>query len=228
MQAKHVKKEDTPFELEKVRDEDLYLIPHEDWALKPLSLEGLIRLLQMLDRLFGGTDSFREAMTGTTEELLAEFFSLLIRRPVEFVQNNWDFNSALRVIIDFRDSPDRHYLAAGPKDERLSEESEEPVPWITDMIEKLSWNRGWTVDHILGLPFLAVLKLLESLNERRWDEGTKMILSVERGVGRAITSALGKGDGLPDLPTYREVRGKLKEAEVIKEKGRRFFEAAMR
>jgi len=228
VRGNQAKKEDAPFELEKVREEDLYLIPDQDWALKPLSLEGLIRLLQMVDRLFGQADSLPEAMSRITEELLAEFLCLLISRPIEFVRNNWAFQSALAVVVAFWDSPECRYLAAGPREEPVPEKRQEPVAWITVIIERLSWNRGWTVDYILGLPFLAVLKLLANLDERSWDKQTETILSVERGVGRAIANALGKGEGLPELPSYRETKRKMKEVAVIKEKGRRFFDAAMR
>lgn len=182
----------------------------------------------MIDWLLGGADSFREAMGGITEELLAEFLSLLIKRPVEFVEEHWDFQSALAVAVAFWDSPERRYLAAGQKEEPLPEEDGEPVAWITNIVERLSSNRGWTVEYILSLPFLEVLKLLAALDERAWDERVEMIQSVERGVARAVAAAFGKADALPDLPTYQETKRKIKEAEQIKRKGKRFFDAAMR
>jgi hypothetical protein len=228
VRANHVKKEDIPFELEKVRDEDLYLIPDQDWALKPLSLRDLIRLLQMIDSLLKDTDNLWDAIQGVTEDILVEFLSLLVRRPVEFIRANWEFGTVLEIVGAFWHSPERRYLAAREKGKPEVERSTEPIPWITNIVERLSSNRGWTVSYILDLPFLAVLKLLSALDERGWDEQVEMVQNVERGVARAVAAALGKADALPELPRYRETRRKMREAEAIKEKGRRFFDAALR
>lgn len=228
MRANHAKKGVAPFDLEKVRDEDLYLISGEDWGLKPLSLQALIRLLQMVEGLLEDAGDLYGAMQGVTEEMLAEFISLLIRRPTEFVRKGWRFEAAARAVADFWDSPDRRYLAAGPREEPLPERAQEPIAWVTEIVERLSWSRGWTIDYILSLPFLAILKLLAALDERAWEEQVEMIQNVERGVARAVAAALGKGDALPGLPTYRETKRKLREAEEIKKKGQRFFEAALR
>jgi len=211
-----------------VRDEDIFLFPEEDWALKPLSLRGLVRLLQMLDALLEEADDLWSALTKVDEMTLAGFLSLLIRRPVAFVRENWEFEGAMAAVARFWSSPDYRYLTSREESEEEKAEPEEPAPWLTQIIEKLSRDRGWTTEQILSLPYLGVLKLLAQIEERTWDERNEMIITTERAVARAIAGALGKGDSLPDLPSYREVKRRLGEAEEIKRKGRRFFDAAMR
>lgn len=211
-----------------MRDEDLFLIDEEDWALKPLSLRGLIRLLQMLDRLLEGVDDLWSALAKVDEETLANFLSLLIRRPVSFVRENWTFEAAMTAVSGFWSSPDYRYLTSREEAEEEMVEPEGPTPWLTQIIEKLSRDRGWTTEQILNLPYLGVLKLLAQIEERTWDERNEMIMTTERAVARAIAGALGKGDSLPDLPPYREVKRRLGEAEAIKRRGKRFFDAAMR
>lgn len=213
-----------PFSLEDVRDEDLFLINEDDWALKPLSLRGLVLLLRMLDE----ADDLWGALMELDEGTLADFLSLLIRRPVAFVRENWRFEMAMAAVVGFWSSPDYRYLTSRDETEEETTEPEEPALWLTQIIEKLSRDRGWTTGEILGLPYLGVLKLLAQIEERTWDERNEMIITMERAVARAIAGALGKGDALPALPSYREVKRRLGEVEEIKRKGRRFFDAAMR
>lgn len=211
-----------------MRDEDIFLAPEEDWALKPLSLRGLVRLLQMLDWLLEGANDLWGALAKVDEETLAAFLSLLVRRPITFVREEWEFGPAMAAVVGFWSSPDYHYLTSREEGEEEIAEPERPVPWLTQIIEKLSRDRGWTIEQILDLPYLGVLKLLAQIEERTWDERNEMIMAVERGAGRAIAAALGKGDSLPELPSYRQGRRKLREAEEIRQKGRRFFDAALR
>lgn len=199
--------------------------PPEPWAPKPLSFGGLIRVLEILEDLFEDTDSQWEAIKRLDERTIVELLSMITRQPMAAVIKGWEFPLALKAAVGFWASPERQWLAS-PPEEHIEEEPEEAFGWVTSIIERLSHGRGWSIGYILDLPFLAVLKLLERLDERAWDEGNRMITDVERGVGRAITSALGKGNVLPALQSYRDMKRQAKETEQIRKQGRRFFEAA--
>lgn len=73
---------------------------------------------------------------------------------------------------------------------------------MSDMMDFAASEYGWSVETILGMRYLQLVRMLEKARRRRFEEFMLYISLIQQGVLRGIGSAL--GSRLPALPTWGE------------------------